>query len=58
MAIMFKTVLTHETNCFYVSEIVFKMTKTPDHKPQDTLPTNRHRWTKQMPGNKNNKREY
>jgi hypothetical protein len=42
----------------FVSEIVFKITKTPDHKPHDTSPMNHHRWTKQMPGNENNKREY
>jgi len=58
MALMFTTALTYEANCFYVSEIVFKMTKTPDHKPHDTLPMNHHRWTKQTPRNKNNKREY
>jgi hypothetical protein len=32
---MFKTALTHEANCLYVSEIVFKMTKTPDHEPHE-----------------------
>jgi hypothetical protein len=55
---MFKTALTHEANCLCVSEIVFKMTKTPDNKPHDTIPMNHHRWTKQMAANKNNKREY
>jgi len=50
---MFKTELTHEANCLYVSEIVFKMIKN-----HNTLPMNRHRQTKQMPGNKNNEREY
>jgi len=58
MALKFTTALTHEANCFYVSEIVFKMTKTLDHKPHDTLPMNCHRWTKRVPGNKNNRREY
>lgn len=35
MALKFTTALTHEANCFYVSEIVFKMTKTPDHRSHD-----------------------
>jgi hypothetical protein len=41
-----------------MKQIVFQMTTTPDHKPHDTLPMNRHRWTKQTPGNNNNKIEH
>jgi hypothetical protein len=55
MALNFTTALTHEANCFSVSEIVFKMTKIPDHKPHDTLPMNHHRWIKQTPENKTTK---